>query len=56
MDEVLKVGAPHLKDLFDESKCTRAVVVHPSKVKEIQEHFPGIECVPIENLAISFES
>uniref|UniRef100_A0A0M3IJ63 Peptidase_M16_C domain-containing protein n=1 Tax=Ascaris lumbricoides TaxID=6252 RepID=A0A0M3IJ63_ASCLU len=56
VDEVLKVGAPHLKDLFDESKCTRAVVVHPSKVKEIQEHFPGIECVPIENLAISFES
>ncbi|VDM43799.1 unnamed protein product [Toxocara canis] len=55
IDEVLKAGAPHLRDLFDDSKCTRAIVVHPSKVKEIQEHFPGIECISIDSLTVPLE-
>ncbi|VDK18951.1 unnamed protein product [Anisakis simplex] len=52
VEEVLEKGSAPLRNLFDDAKCTRSICVHPSKVDDVKGHFPNIQCVPIEQLAI----
>ncbi|TKR78018.1 hypothetical protein L596_018892 [Steinernema carpocapsae] len=51
-DEVFQKGGAYLEALFDDSKNVRSIVVHPSKLKEIENHFEGIRVIPVKNLHI----
>ncbi|KAK0417166.1 hypothetical protein QR680_012861 [Steinernema hermaphroditum] len=51
-EQVFEKGGPHLEALFDDSKSVRSIVVHPSKLKEIEGHFKGIRAIPLKSLQI----
>uniref|UniRef100_A0A0N5ALS8 Mitochondrial presequence protease n=1 Tax=Syphacia muris TaxID=451379 RepID=A0A0N5ALS8_9BILA len=56
VEEVLKYGALHLQDLFDEKKCSRAVVVNPVKIEEIKKAFHGITVTNLDDVSSQFSS
>uniref|UniRef100_A0A1I7ZZX7 Peptidase_M16_C domain-containing protein n=1 Tax=Steinernema glaseri TaxID=37863 RepID=A0A1I7ZZX7_9BILA len=51
-DQVFEKGGPHLEALFDDSKSVRSIVVHPSKLKELESHFAGIRVTSLKSLQI----
>lgn len=52
MDEVLKVGGPKLRKLFDEKTFIRSVATNPSKIEEVRKTFPGINVLKLDSLQI----
>ncbi|CEF67320.1 Presequence protease, mitochondrial [Strongyloides ratti] len=49
-DECFKKASPYIKELFDETKISRAIIVNPSKIKKITEAYPQAQVKKIEDL------
>ncbi|CAD6190284.1 unnamed protein product [Caenorhabditis auriculariae] len=49
VEEMVKIGGANVLKLFEE--YVRSITVHPSKVKEMKEAFPGIEAASVASLA-----
>ncbi|VBB28196.1 unnamed protein product [Acanthocheilonema viteae] len=47
MREVVECSRNFILDLFDDKKCCRAIAVPHGKLKDIEEHFKGIEVIRI---------
>uniref|UniRef100_A0A0K0F9K0 Presequence protease, mitochondrial (inferred by orthology to a human protein) n=1 Tax=Strongyloides venezuelensis TaxID=75913 RepID=A0A0K0F9K0_STRVS len=49
-DECFRKASPHIRNLFDDSKINRAIIVNPSKVKEVVKAYPQTQILKVDNL------
>uniref|UniRef100_A0A914HDR4 Peptidase M16 C-terminal domain-containing protein n=1 Tax=Globodera rostochiensis TaxID=31243 RepID=A0A914HDR4_GLORO len=50
--DVLTIGSPALRRLFDPSKSVRSIALNPSRLKELREHFPETNMVRLEDFQV----
>uniref|UniRef100_A0A183C615 Glycine--tRNA ligase n=1 Tax=Globodera pallida TaxID=36090 RepID=A0A183C615_GLOPA len=50
--DVLTIGGPALRRLFDPLKSVRSIALNPSRLKELREHFPETNMVKLEDFQV----